>query len=398
MPRVVELSNKAIVNENSQTAKVLGLFPYFGPEAIGGVQASARIAWEAVTDYSDAPALLVYANEHHTDASENGNGTLVVNSKRKAVYRALTGKWPQDLVFVWHLGLLRLLPFFRFSKVRLVVMLLGIEAWKKHTGLTRKQLEKVDLFLSISDHTWRDFLQFNRRYEDKPHQTVLLGIGKPLQTVTPAPSATPAALMLSRLSKDEDYKGHREVIRVWACVMRSVPDAELWIVGDGDLRKDLEELVSQLNLGERVRFWGRVSEDTKEKLLEDCRCLVMPSRAEGFGLVYLEAMRMGRPCLVSTVDAGREVVNPPEAGLAVNPDNEVELADAICRLLGDGPEWKRWSEESRRRYEENFTAKHFQERLRAALFSGSVPMGTQHQKGNDRLDAMVQPSQSGIPR
>jgi len=358
---------------------VLGLFPYFGPEAVGGVQASGRIAWEAVTDHADASALLVYTNENHTKASGNGNGTLVVNSKRKAVYHALTGKWPQDLVFVWHLGLLRLLPFFRFAKVRVVVMLLGIEAWKKHAGLTRKQLEKVDLFLSISDHTWREFLQFNRQYEDKPHQTLLLGIGNPLQAATPAPSATPAALMLSRLSKDEDYKGHREVIGVWSRVVRSVPGAELWIVGDGDLRKDLEALVTQLNLGERVRFWGRVSEETKEKLLQDCRCLVMPSRGEGFGLVYLEAMRMGRPCLVSTVDAGREVVNPPEAGLAVNPDSEVELADAICRLLGDGPEWKQWSEKSRRRYEENFTATHFQERLRVALFPDSARLATQNQ-------------------
>ena len=351
---------------------MLGLFPYFGPESVGGVQASARIAWEAVTEHADAPELLVYANEDHTEPSRNGNGTLIVNSKRKAVYHALTRKWPQDLVFVWHLGLLRLLPFFRFSKVRVVVMLLGIEAWKKHVGLTRKQLEKVDLFLSISDHTWRDFLKFNRRYEDKPHQTVLLGIGNPLRGETPAPSATPAALMLSRLSKDEDYKGHREVIRVWSRVLQNIPGAELWIVGDGDLRNSLEELVTQLDLGERVRFWGRVSEETKEKLLQDCRCLLMPSRGEGFGLVYLEAMRVGRPCLVSTLDAGREVVNPPEAGLAANPDNEDELANSICRLLEDGAEWEQWSVQARRRYEEKYTAKHFQERLLAALFADRV--------------------------
>ncbi len=360
---------------------MLGLFPYFGPESVGGVQASARIAWEAVTERAEAPELLVYANENHIDASGNGNGTLIVNSKRKAVYHALTRKWSQDFVFVWHLGLLRLLPFFRFSKVRVVVMLLGIEAWKKHAGLTRKQLEKVDLFLSISDHTWRDFLQFNGQFEDKPHQTVLLGIGNPLQGETPAPSATPAALMLSRLSKAEDYKGHREVIRVWSRVVRSVPGAELWIVGDGDLRKNLEELVTQLDLGKQVRFRGRVSEETKEKLLQDCRCLLMPSRGEGFGLVYLEAMRVGRPCLVSTLDAGSEVVNPPEAGLAANPDNEDELANSICRLLEDGPEWEQWSAQARRRYEENYTAKHFQERLLAALFQDQIPTATQSQNG-----------------
>ena len=371
-----------LIEDNTGEANVLGLFPYFGPDAIGGVQASARIAWKAVTENANiAATLLVYANENHTGASRNGSETLIVNSKRKAVYYALTRKWSQELVFVWHLGLLRLLPFFRFSKVRVVVMLLGIEAWKEHGGLTGKQLEKVDLFLSISDHTWRNFLQFNRRYEDTPHQTVLLGIGNPLQGETPAPSATPAALMLSRLSKGEDYKGHPEVIRVWSRVVRNIPGAELWVVGDGDLQNSLEELVTQLNLGDQVKFWGRVSEETKEKLLQDCRCLVMPSRGEGFGLVYLEAMRVGRPCLVSTLDAGREVVNPPEAGLAVNPDNEDELANSICRLLEDGTEWEQWSAQARRRYEENYTAKHFQERLLAALFQDQTPTATQSQNG-----------------
>lgn len=352
---------------------MLGLFPYFGPDAVGGVQASARIAWDAVSKQANGLAtLLVYANEGSVRSSQNGTETLVVNSKRKAVYKALSRKWPQQVVFVWHLGLLRLLPFFRFSKIRVVVMLLGIEAWKPQRGLTRQELNKVDLFLTISDHTWHNFLKFNSQYADRPHQTVLLGIGNTLPEETPAVSATPAALMLSRLSKGEDYKGHREVINAWPRILQEVPNAELWIVGDGDLRNDLERLVAKLKLEKQVRFWGLVTEETKQQLLRDSRCLVMPSRAEGFGLVYLEAMRVGRPCLVSTLDAGREVVNPPEAGLAANPDSEEELATSICRLLDDGPEWQQWSAQARRRYEESYTAQHFQTRLLSALFPAEL--------------------------
>lgn len=359
------------MNNNGAGAKVLGLFPYFGPEAVGGVQASARIAWDAVTEHEDSPpTLLVYASENHSRASRNGSETIVVNSKSKAVYQALSRRWSHNLVFVWHLGLLRLLPFFRLSNARVVVTLLGIEAWKGQRGLTRQQLEKVDLFLSISDHTWRSFVDLNRQCESQPHQTILLGIGSPLVGETPAPSDTPAALMLSRLSSAEDYKGHREVIDAWPRVLEQKPQAELWIVGDGDLRDDLERLVAELKLEKQVRFWGYVSDEVRDKLLAECRCLVMPSRGEGFGLVYLEAMRVGRPCLVSTLDAGREVVNPPEAGLAANPDDGDELAGSICRLLADGPEWQQWSMQARRRYEQNYTAKHFQERLLAALFSG----------------------------
>lgn len=356
---------------NSSNARVLGLFPYFGPEAVGGVQASARIAWDAVTEHAEESAtLLSYAGANSSNGGSNKHDpeTFVVNSKRKAIYKALSRSWPHDLVFVWHLGLLRLLPFFRFSRVRVVLMLLGVEAWREQSWLTRKQLEKVDLFLSISDHTWRKFVEFNPEYEGKPHQTVLLGIGTSRESTTPPPGPTPAALMLSRLSKGEDYKGHREVINAWPRVLQQTPGAELWIAGDGDLRNDLEELVAERSLENKVLFWGQVAEDKKQQLLQQCRCLVMPSRGEGFGLVYLEAMRLGRPCLVGTLDAGLEVVNPPEAGLAANRDNEEELADMICRLLTDGPEWQQWSDQARRRYEQNYTAKHFEQRLISALF------------------------------
>jgi glycosyltransferase involved in cell wall biosynthesis len=129
----------------------------------------------------------------------------------------------------------------------------------------------------------------------------------------------------------------------------------------------LQRLVEERGLARKIRFFGAISETEKQRLLERCRCLAMPSRSEGFGLVYLEAMRIGRPCLVSTVDAGREVVNPPEAGLAADPGNQQSLSDAICRLITPGLEWDLWSARARERYERYFTASHFQERLSNAL-------------------------------
>ena len=107
-------------------------------------------------------------------------------------------------------------------------------------------------------------------------------------------------------------------------------------------------------------------------MIEQCRCLALPSRAEGFGLVYLEAMRAGRPCLVSIFDAAREVVNPPEAGLAIDPAKQDKLVDALCQLMTPGVQWDAWSAQSRRRYETLFTAKHFQARLLKIL--SEVPL------------------------
>jgi phosphatidylinositol alpha-1,6-mannosyltransferase len=173
--------------------------------------------------------------------------------------------------------------------------------------------------------------------------------------------------MIGRMARDEGYKGHREVIEAWPLVLELLPDARLWIVGEGNLKPELIKLVIDQGLSDRVRFWGWVSEVEKQRLLTRAHCLALPSRGEGFGLVYLEAMRLGRPCLVSISDAGREVVDPPQAGVAVNPQDANSLAEALCRLMDRGPQWDQWSREAKKRYETLFTAEHFQRRLLRAL-------------------------------
>jgi phosphatidylinositol alpha-1,6-mannosyltransferase len=219
----------------------------------------------------------------------------------------------------------------------------------------------------MSDYTWRRFVDANPDFQDARHVRMQLGIGAPVLGEPIPPASRPAAMMLGRLVRTEDYKGHREMIAAWPRVLQSIPDAELWIVGDGGLRSDLEHLATQHGLQGRVRFWGSVSEAEKETLLARARCLALPSRGEGFGLVYLEAMRLGRPCLVSGLDAGTEVVPPMSCGLAADPSSSVALADAVCRLLTIDDAWRAWSRKAKQRYEAEFTARHFQDRLLAAL-------------------------------
>jgi phosphatidyl-myo-inositol dimannoside synthase len=350
---------------------VLGLFPFFGLGATGGIQTSARIAWPAVARYLEGEAkttLLSYGRGNPNGSSEPASESINVNSKTQAVFTALSRSWRQELVLVWHVGFLKLLPFLRLSHPRIVVALHGIEAWEESGWLTRKQLDGVDLFLTFSTYTWERFLTLNPRYRNRPHRTIAHGVGVPLGGAVPAIDDLPIALMISRLSQTEDYKGHREVIDAWPSVLQRLPGAQLWIAGDGCLRPGLERLVREMGLKDAIRFWGLVSDVEKQQLLARCHCLAMPSRGEGFGLVYLEAMRLGRPCLTSTMDAGREVVNPPEAGLAVDPDNRDQIVDALCRLLSPGEEWREWSSRARYRYESIFTMRHFEQRLLTSLF------------------------------
>jgi len=291
---------------------------------------------------------------------------ITARTKPEAIRRILGVSEKPRVVLVWHLGLLKLLPFLRARDARVVVFLHGIEAWRVQDLFTRQLLRRVNLFLANSAHTYARFLEFAPEARTIPHQIIPLGVGAP-DYETSTPQDPPSALVLSRLERAEDYKGHRELIAAWRGVRAQIPGATLWIAGDGNLRGELETLARTHDVQNVVHFWGRVSESQKKELLQACRCLAMPSRGEGFGLVYPEAMRAGRPCLVSDCDGGREAVHPPEAGLEVNPTDTPAVTEALVRLLGSGPEWAGWSERARARYEANFTAARFQQRLITAL-------------------------------
>jgi phosphatidylinositol alpha-1,6-mannosyltransferase len=331
--------------------ELLGVFPSLEP--FGGVQASGREAWQGIVNQIGENRACFF-------------GYQAGESKTRAALSALATRRRAAILLVWHLRLLKLAPLVADTAARVVVFLHGIEAWRPQDSLTRWALAKVNLFLSNSDHTWERFVVCNPAFRDAAHETVHLGVGERAGESVPAPDAGPVALMLGRMLRSEDYKGHRQMIEAWPRVLEKVPGAELWIAGEGDLRPALEQM-ARCRSG--VRFFGQISEEQKQDLIARCRCLAMPSRGEGFGLVYLEAMRMGRPCLVGDRDGGREVVNPPEAGLAVDPDDQHQLAQATVRLVTAGPEWDRWSMQGRRRFESRFTARHFQQRLNEVLFA-----------------------------
>jgi phosphatidyl-myo-inositol dimannoside synthase len=328
----------------------------------GGVQFTAQVAWRALS--AESAQLLCYGTRCVQPAEQRQASQSCAHSKWAALWESVKNRRHETVIF-WHLDLLKLLPFFRPRPIRVALFLHGVECWRTLPPREQNLLKQVDVFLSNSCFTWQRFLQKNPGCSSALHRTVPLGCGS-AAVEDGNPDEKPMAFMLGRMDRNEDYKGHRELIQIWPDVLRQVPDAELHIAGGGNLQPDLAGLARSLGVGSQVTFCGLISEEEKRRLLLSSRCLLLPSRGEGFGLVYLEAMRLGRPCLVSSCDAGLEVINPPEAGLAADPRNPEALAEATCRLLSHGPEWQGWSERARWRYQSQFTEAAFAQRLLTA--------------------------------
>ena len=178
---------------------------------------------------------------------------------------------------------------------RVTAVLCGIEAWVPLRKPEAWALERADL-VAISQHTV-DAVQ-----ERQPGVRVdgRGGVSSgPARRLPARPGRARAgrgspALIVARMSADERYKGHDELLDVWPALLARKPDARLVVAGDGTDRPRLESRAASLGLSHAVTFVGRVGDDELAALYEQCRFLVMPSRDEGFGLVFLEAMRAGK--------------------------------------------------------------------------------------------------------
>jgi glycosyltransferase involved in cell wall biosynthesis len=140
-------------------------------------------------------------------------------------------------------------------------------------------------------------------------------------------SQVPTFSYLGRLKK---YKGVHLVIRAFAAM--GVANAVLEIAGAGDYRGELETLARSLDLGDRVRFLGRISEAEKLSLLRRSWALVFASPKEGWGITNLEAAACGTPVVASNSPGIRESVRDGVTGFLVSHGDVPAMAAAMRRV------------------------------------------------------------------
>ncbi|MFL5612369.1 MAG: glycosyltransferase family 4 protein [Gemmatimonadaceae bacterium] len=140
-------------------------------------------------------------------------------------------------------------------------------------------------------------------------------------------SPKPLFVYLGRLKK---YKGVHHVVRAFAAM--GSKEATLEIAGAGDYRPKLEALVRSLDLGDRVRFLGRISEAEKLTLLRRAWALVFASPKEGWGITNLEAAACATPVVASNSPGIRESVRDGETGYLVPHGNITAMAAALDRV------------------------------------------------------------------
>lgn len=155
-------------------------------------------------------------------------------------------------------------------------------------------------------------------------------------------------------------KGLDAALGGFALAAAEFPDAHYVIAGEGPLRAALEAQATQLGVQDRVHFLGWRSD--APAIFAALDILLAPSRWEGFGLVFLEAMALGVPVISTRVSAIPEVIADGETGWLVAPDDPAAIAAALQAALGDSRERLRRGAAGRARLEAEFTVEAMVER------------------------------------
>lgn len=177
------------------------------------------------------------------------------------------------------------------------------------------------------------------------------------------PSDGPPTVMLLGRADELFAKGHDILIEIWPDVVSAVPDARLLLVGGGNALDRVRDLAAASPARHSIEIAGFVPDDALDAYWRRAAVFAMLGFAEGFGLVYAEAMRRGLPVVASTEDAGQEINIEGTTGFNVSRNDKKRLTEVLATLMRDRDLARTLGAAGHLRWKEQYTFAAFGRRL-----------------------------------
>ncbi len=145
--------------------------------------------------------------------------------------------------------------------------------------------------------------------------------------------AQPIILTVSRLVANEGYKGYEQILRALPALRLRLPNVHYILGGQGDDAARMAALVQALGLETCVTLAGFIPETELNDCYNLCDVFAMPSRKEGFGIVFLEALACGKPVIAGNQDGSVDPLRDGRLGVLIDPLNLSALTEALHDVL-----------------------------------------------------------------
>lgn len=218
----------------------------------------------------------------------------------------------------------------------------GVEAWDIDKPKLQQSLQVAERILPVSGYTRQRLLNEQSLYPERlctlPNtvdtQRFKIG-GKPERLLKKygLKKDQPVILTVNRLCSTESFKSYDQVLSALPSIQCEIPDVRYIIVGKGDDRNRLEQLIQERQLQKSVTLAGFVPDDELCDYYNLCDVFAMPSKLEGFGIVYLEALACGKATLGGNQDGAVDALCEGKLGALVNPDDSEAIAQTLIQIL-----------------------------------------------------------------
>ena len=323
--------------------------------ATGGIEKVCRVAAKALNeiDSKDDNGLQIFSMHDKNEDGVNNKyfpaqifrgfakaRTSFVLSSVKAGSKAGT-------VILSHINLL--LVGWLIKKIspatKLILLAHGIEVWDNLPFLKKKMLHACDEIFCVSSYT-ATFIQQQHGIAASKCKV----LNNCLDPFLPAPALNnnknilsqygiktgdPVLFMLTRLAGTERRKGYDKVIAAIAKLKNNFPNIRYVIAGKSDAAEKnyLQQLINSLGLQGHVIFTGYIADEEIAAYFQSADIYVMPSKKEGFGIVFIEAMYYGLPVIAGNKDGSVDALAKGALGILIDPDDTTAIYNAIKKVL-----------------------------------------------------------------
>ena len=370
---------------------LIGLFPEL--DAPGGVQRAGRHLAAVMTEFAASRGLEcrilslndkaqlkrlnVTGREIVFTGSERAKGSFLAAALKSARRASTKGKKAPKIVVAGHPNLAPVVRAMRLVApgMKTILCTHGVEVWQPLPRLRRNALRKADLVLAPSQYT-AEHVVADQGVEpekvrvlpwalDPQFEALAANAGK--NKVPAAFPRGPVVLTVGRWRADERYKGMDTLITALPRLLPRWPELQLVAVGDGDDRLWLADLAEETGVERHVHFLSGLSYEELAACYAHCEMFALPSRGEGFGLVYLEAMASGKPVIGGAHGGAPEVIEDGKTGYLVPHGDAAQLATAIETLLSDASLREEMGRRGKQRVENEFRFTVFAKSFRKIL-------------------------------
>lgn len=230
----------------------------------------------------------------------------------------------------------------KLTRIPYWIIVYGTDAWEVRDPGKIKALHSAGKVISIGTYTRDRLIDEQNLSLDKISLLPVTFDAKRFK-ISPKPDyllqryglepQQPIVLTVGRLSGSDRYKGYDQILHALPEIRSSIPNIHYILVGQGDDRPRIEQLIHQLNLKDYVTLTGFVPDHELCDHYNLCDVFVMPSKGEGFGIVYLEALACGKPTLGGNKDGAIDALCQGELGALVDPDDLDAIAKTLIQIL-----------------------------------------------------------------